>query len=239
LPPWRQRGFTLIEIIVAISIFAVLMTTLYASFNAVVGRNEAIEEGRELYEMARNCMERISRDLAAVYVERPPLYSVPDIDDPEDPYRLVGEEEPVGTEIFSRLRFASNAHLPMGEDMQAGICEITYYVEPVGRFEAEYVLRRSDTAYPYDIDDFEADETPDPILCRGVRAFDVSFLEQEAVEGRKQWDSEDRAGKYATPRAVKIELAVSEGDTSYVFTTAVILPLYREAIEEERRRRKG
>lgn len=228
-----DRGFTLLEILVAISIFAVLMTTLYASFNAVTNRNQAIEEGRGLYEMARSCLERIRTDLSAIYVELPPLYTPPDFDDPADPYRFVGQEEIVGAESFSRLRFASQAHLPMGGETETGIAEIVYYVEPVDRFDSAYVLRRSDTAYPYDMEEFAMDEATDPIVCKGVESFQLSFIDQEG-EARTDWDSEEGILEYATPRAVKIEITVSDEASSHAFSTTVPLPVYRKPLEGER-----
>src|SRR6056297_2156207 len=69
-----EKGFTLLEILIAIFIFAIVMTTIYSAFNAVIAKNEAINQGRGLYEMTRNCLDRMTRDLTAIYVEQPPQY---------------------------------------------------------------------------------------------------------------------------------------------------------------------
>ena len=237
------RGFTLLEILVAIFIFAIVMTTIYAAFNAAVSRNEAIEEGRGLFSMARTCLDRMTRDFSAIYVEMPPQYEPPDFDDDPDPYRFEGIEEIVGSESFSRLRFAADAHLPMGGEGASGLAEIVYYVEraeaadtggtAMAASEAGYVLRRSDTAFPYDMAELPEAELPDPILCKGVQAFSLSYYDA-AGETVTTWDSEADIGDYATPRAVGIELEISDGKTSRKFHTTVKLPVYREAIEEER-----
>ncbi len=233
----NTRGFTLLEILVAIFIFAVVMTTLYASFNAVISKNEAINEGRGVYEMARNCLDRMADDLAAVYVERPPLYEPPDFDDPEDPYRFVASEEIVGSESFSRLRFAADAHLPMGGEKTRGIAEIVYYLKESEAMDPGFALRRADTAYPYDASEYASYEesAPDPILCRGVKSFSLDFRDSEG-EWQPEWDSENSRGKFATPGAVRIQLKVSDGSNSHAFETTVTLPVRREALEEGRKR---
>ena len=233
----NTRGFTLLEILVAIFIFAVVMTTIYASFNAVVSKNEAINQGRGVYEMARNCLDRMTEDLSAVYVERPPLYEPPDFDDPEDPYRFVASEDIVGSETFSRLRFAADAHLPMGREKTEGIAEIVYYLEAEEGLDSEFVLRRADTAYPYDASAYASYEesAPDPILCRSVQSFSLEFCDSEG-EWQPGWDSENSRRKFATPRAVRIKLKVSDGRSSHGFETAVTLPVYRQELEEGRKR---
>jgi len=237
------RGFTLLEILVAIFIFAIVMTTIYAAFNAAVSRNEAIEQGRGLYSMARICLDRMTRDLSAIYVEMPPQYEPPDFDDDPDPYRFEGIEEIVGSEDFSRLRFAADAHLPMGGEGASGLAEIVYYVDraedaATGGTGMEgpgggYVLRRSDTAFPYDLEELPEAKLPAPILCKGVSEFTLTYYDASG-ETVTTWDSEADIGDYATPRAVGIELEISDGKTSKKFNTTVRLPVYRQAIEEER-----
>lgn len=233
----NRRGFTLLEILVAIFIFAVVMTTIYASFNAVLSKNEAINQGRGVYEMARTCLDRMASDLSAVYVERPPLYEPADFDDTENPYRFVASEEIVGSESFSRLRFAADAHLPMGGGKSGGIAEIVYYLEAVEAPDSGFVLRRADTAYPYDASGYESydESAPDPILCRNVQSFSLELSDSEG-EWRPEWDSENSRTKYATPRAVRIKLKVSDGMNSHAFETAVKLPVWREELEEGRKR---
>jgi|SRR6056297_3353717 len=233
-----EKGFTLLEILIAIFIFAIVMTTIYSAFNAVIAKNEAINQGRGLYEMTRNCLDRMTRDLTAIYVEQPPQYEPPDFDDSPDPYRFVCEEELVGNENFSRLRFAAHAHLPMGKKESGGIAEIVYYVDEIetygDRYASQYVLRRSDTAFPYDEDEADrfGEEAKDPVICKDVKEFSVTCYDCEE-ETQTEWDSDENIGKYATPRAVGIKLSVSDGETAHIFQTTVTTPVYREKIEEE------
>ncbi len=232
----QQEGFTLLEILIAIFIFAIVMTTIYASFNAVVSKNEAINEGRGLYEMTRNCLDRMTEDFSSAYVEAPPQYEPPDFDDPPDPYRFVCTEEMIGTENFSRVRFSAHAHLPMGKGERTGIAEIVYYVDEIEEYEAqngsEYMLRRSDTAFPYEEEESYTKEGKDPIICKSIKQFSVICYDSEG-ETQTEWDSDESIGKYATPKAVGIKLSVSDGKTSHIFQTTVTIPVYREKMESE------
>lgn len=233
-----EQGFTLLEILIATFIFAILATTIFGAFQAVFSTTELVEKGADLHEMGANCLDRMALDLQAIYLSLPPEYSKPGFDDPPDPYRITGENEYAGTGSFGRLRFASQAHLPMGENPQTGVAEIVYYVDemqgPAGT--TAYAIRRADHLAPYP-EQFEPDPA-DPILCQQVRG--LAFLYYDAEnETRESWDSDSEKSDYATPRGIKIvlELAADKREAgeeeapSLFFETLVKLPVYREAID--------
>ena len=122
-----DRGFTLMEILVALAIFSIIMTTIFGSFHSVF--NTAGPLGEDLNEMAKNCLDRMVLDLQSIHVSLPPEYRPPDMNDPPDPYRISGEAVPVENASFGRLRFAGLAHVPLGKTRQDGIAEIIYYVQ--------------------------------------------------------------------------------------------------------------
>ncbi len=233
-----EQGFTLLEILIATFIFAILATTVFGAFQAVFSTTELVEKGADMHEMGANCLNRMSLDLQAIYLSLPPEYSKPGFDDPPDPYRITGENEYAGTGSFGRLRFASQAHLPMGETPRTGVAEIRYYVDAVQKPEGRtgYVIRRADHLPPYP-KQFEPD-AGDPILCEQVRGLAFVYYDAEN-ETRESWDSDSEKSDYATPRGIKIvlELAASKREAgeaqapSLFFETLVKLPVYREEID--------
>jgi len=226
----KNSGFTLLEILIAIFIFAIVMSTIFGTFNGVISRTDAIKNGMGGYEMARTCLNRISSDLNAIYVEQKPLYAPPDFDDPPDPYRVVGKDTFAGNKNFSQLRFASTDHLSMTKNVENGIAEIVYYVVEQGYPESEYVLKRSDVVYPYD-EDYEFEEKDsDPVLCEDIEEFSILYFDKDENEYEK-WDSESDFLKYATPYALKIKLKINSSDGSYAFDTKIALPVFRKASE--------
>lgn len=222
------NGFTLLEILIAISIFAVVVTTVFGSFNFVFGNVEAIENGMTEYETARDGLHRMMADLRSLYVSQPPAYDIPENTVQQDPFRVVGEIDAVGNSEFSRLRFASLSHLPLGREWRQGIAEIIYYVE--AQPDDSVTLKRSDRL---DFNEPLPEERNDPILCENVRALKFTYLDAEGDE-RERWNSDSEEYEYATPRAIRIQLAVGSGLQPNEFEVLIALPLYRDNPEDSR-----
>jgi general secretion pathway protein J len=219
--PASNIGFTLIEILVAILILGVVVTTILASFNMVFSTTEALESSNLYYEMGKNCLNRMILDLKAIHVAQRPIYRPPELDTTPDPYRIVGSQsDSVGTN-FAEIRFASRAHLPMGEETRTGIAEIVYYVQEKG--DDQRVLQRADHLYPYPL--FEKQYT-DPVLSENVKSLAFTYYNAEGSEA-EAWDSESEEYDYSSPTAIGIRLELGEGEESYVFETKVLLNAHR------------
>lgn len=223
----RVKGFTLFEILVAITLFSMIVGLIFGAFREITDSNEAIAEHSILYEMAQGCLSRITDDLHSLYVSIPPGYKKPDIDDPPGLYRVLGELTYAGNDSFSRLRFTSLAHLPMNGSQAEGIAEIVYYVQETEG--DQYVLRRADNLFPYE--DFE-EKTSDPILCEKIREFSITYFDDENSD-ETTWDSDSRENDYATPRAISFSIGIGGDDEEdpLIFKTHVLLPMYRQKSE--------
>lgn len=220
-----MRGFTLFEILIALFIFSVVVTTIFGSYRAVFSSVEPIERGINEFEMATNCINRMVLDLKSAYVLPRYAYSQPGFDDPPDPYRMVGDGDYTAGGSFSRFRFTSLAHVGMGGGIRDGVAEIVYYVRESQ--EAGAVLKRSDTLPPFP--EFEPGGG-DPVLCENVKALTFTYYDEEGIE-YEAWNSEAGEFKYATPRAIRIQLETGDESRSLFFETLVDFPVYREKIE--------
>ncbi len=231
---WNTVGFTLLEILLAVTIFAVVITTVYGALRAVLSKNEAIRQGSDIYEMARICLNRIVFDLTSVYVESPPLYKPPGFTEPPDPYCFVGEESYVGAKKFSRLRFASTAHLPMAGRPEKGIAEIVYYVKEREEPQSDCVLKRADALCSYDEKYRFEEKDTDPVLCEQVEDFSLTYFDEEG-EAYEKWDSDSDGYQYATPRSVEVKLTIGQNSQARSFYTRVTLPVYREDMKDTKK----
>ena len=221
----RRRGFTLMEILLSFLILGIVVTTILASFNAVFSTTDTLNSSSRFYDMARNCLNRMTLDLEAFYAHQPPLYKKPEFDDPPDPYRIVGSTIDVGGTGFATIRFTSGAHLPLGISKRDGIAEIVYYVQ--AKNDGQMVLRRADHLYPYP--EFE-ERAGDPVLCNNLKSLVFKYLDADGSE-LDEWDSESDEYGYATPVAIRIALVIGDETTSYDFGTTVRLAARREKIE--------
>ncbi len=218
-------GFTLMELMLAIVILGLVVTTVLASFNAVFSTTDALESNSQIYEMAKNCLKRMTLDLESAYVALPPLYKPPEFDDPPNDYRIVGSSEDSGGTGFAQLRFTSRAHLPLFDSTKGGVAEIVYYL--VARENGSLVLKRSDNLYPYP--EFE-EKGSDPTLCERVKSLAFKYYDAEGSE-YEAWDSESSEYEYATPASIAIQLEIVDDGGSQYFGTLVKLPVQRPKIE--------
>lgn len=217
------KGFTLIEVLIAIFILGIVMTTVYTSFNTIVGKTEAIEGGSDMYEMGKSCLNRMSDDLLSIYISRKPAYFKPEFGDEPEPYRIVGEQSYVDDAMFTKLKFSSLAHIPFSSSVRpAGIAEIVYYVSK-SEFGG-YVLRRFDALFPHE--PFE-ENTSDPVICENIKSLKFKFYDEEGEE-YETWDSESDEFDYATPTSIDIRLEIGNSENTYLFSTHVKLALCRK-----------
>jgi len=222
---YTDSGFTLLEIMVAIFIFAIIVTTIFSSYSVLLSGNETVDQGTAPYEMAKNCLNRMSVDLESIHVTLPPGYSSPVLGEPADLYRIVGENFEDQGVSFPRLRFTSLAHISFGGKTEKGIAEIVYYVQASG--DGNYVLKRADNLYPYKT--FE-EKAGDPVLCTDIKSLTFKYYDQDGT-AYDSWDSDDEDFGYSTPRAIDINLELAENSNSLWFKTMVELPVYRKKKE--------
>ena len=223
--PHSVSGFTLMEILLAFLILAIVVSTILGSFNAVFSTTDTLENSGKYFDMARNCLNRMSFDLDSLYVTQPPFYKKPEFDDPPDAYRIVGSNTDVGGTGFASLRFTSNAHISLDNTSRGGIAEIVYYVQ--SKADGQLVLKRADHLFPYPPFEEKGD---DPILCRHVKSLAFKYYDAEGEES-EEWNSDTDDYDHATPTAIGIQLEIGNESESYAFETTVRLAVHRDKME--------
>ena len=224
--PAGRSGFTMIEILIAIFIFSIIVTTIFGSYRGISEQIAAVSKDRYLIEMGRNCIDRMTRDLRSIWVVQLPGYSRPRVNHDPDPYRVAGEEDSAGDHTFTRFRFTSLAHLPIRPSRSFGIARIVYYVQ--ADENDVYRLFRSDRLFPYE--EFAPDPL-DPVLCTHVHSLTFLFFD-DTGESHTSWDSESESVEFATPTAVEIRLELGDESNLEIFKTRVTLPVHREKLPD-------
>jgi general secretion pathway protein J len=221
----KHAGFTLLEVLVAVLIFAIVMSTLFTTFNAFLVSAETVKNEVVYTEMINNVFKRISLDLESLFVLQPPAYQKPEFNSDPDIYRFVGQETSVGQTSVSSLMFASLCHIKFNDDPRQGIARIRYYLKP--NENDLYTLYRSDALPPFAE---EMESCYDPVLCRDVSGFDIVYRDGNGDEYRS-WDSDDPAFAYTFPESIDIKITFGPGENPRIFTGSIRLGTGRVPIE--------
>jgi len=227
-----HSGFTLIEILIAIFIFAVVLTTIYTSYTGTFRVVNETESQAEIYRMARIALERMLEDLESAYIPKRE-------ENPESgegtlhPFQFVGEDMETKGRYADTLRFTSRAHINLsGEEQDPGTLEIGYYVKENDEGD-DFVLYRSERpvfeeAFPVE------EETGGLVLCERLVSVNFTYHE-ENVEVRESWDSASDASRDKLPKMVSISLEFVNGsdpEAPFRFMTSVALPVSRDINDE-------
>jgi general secretion pathway protein J len=169
-----RNGFTLLEILLALSILATVLSTVFASYTGTFRLVSETEGQAEIYQMARVALERILEDLESFYL-------------PEQAETSEAQEaEPLFEFANSSLRFPSRAHLAFGkEDQSWGTTEISYFVEESDGGEGKILYRRDRPSWGKDESSGEG-EGGLP-LCERLASVKFSYLDAEGEE-TEDWD---------------------------------------------------
>lgn len=214
-----NRGFTLVELLFAIFIFAIVISSVYGSYRATFHIVNGSEFQLDMSHRARVVLQRISED----------LYSI--VAGPGGVLR--GETNEYSGVRGDNLSFVSSAHLVLKKsDTQSGHALIEYSVEADegGDFLNLY---RSDTLLLPGIDS-EGDEPQKHLLCRGLQGLRFTYVNEDGTE-TDEWQSDEGAvanedGGQETPflpNLMYVELSFaesSESENNTVFKTGIALP---------------
>jgi len=228
----KSRGFTLIEILLAIFVFGLVISVVFGAYTGTLNNVNAVEKTMTGYESGKVGLERIHEDLSSLQVTPKLFYKKPSNEEEHDSYRILTDTSDAGGESFPRLRFASMGHVDLSGEGRTGVAEIVYYVTKDPTDENSFVLRRADTL---DFDLLKSkDERADPILCDRIRSVTYTFYDEQGDE-HEDWDSDSSSNGFATPAAVAVRIEMDGPDgregTAIRFETRAALPVVREKLE--------
>jgi general secretion pathway protein J len=208
------RGFTLLEILLAIFILAIVMSTVFASYTGTLRVVEDSRYGNDVYAMARNTMKRIIADMESI-----------------SPYngsfRFISEETGIGEEDFTTVTFFTSAHLDFFGDHSSGIAVVSYYVEEDKEKEG-YLLKRNDVLYRGEEEEEDV-KASGFVLCDSLKSVTFAFYDSGG-EVYESWDSSSTLApaKGRAPALVSIGLEFinpEDEENPFHFTTRVFIPM--------------
>lgn len=211
-----NKGFTLIEVLLAVFIASIVMGVLYASFFQIIKAKEKVEQELELYHEARVIFSKMTRDLVTAF----PRGSVATISSDSSPsdFFIGGQEG-----NFSKLTFTSLSRTPAKDAKESDQTEISYYLEPLEDDPELFALMRRDD--PTIGTDEGGSQYP---ISERIVGFTLSYLGEVSANSENQelaleWNSSDGS---SLPSAVNVNIVLRgpRGD-DIEFNSLVLIPV--------------
>lgn len=228
----RRRGrfgFSLIEVMVAIAVMAMISTLIFTAFSSLKRSKDGVRRVSERYREGRMALSRITRELQSAYLSK---------HQPLDQSLLVGKTAFLGEpgSPGARLDFAAFVHRRLDRDArESDQAEISYYVLENPNQPGVFDLIRRESPR---IDDEPKEGGKAQVLATDVDLFDVEYLDPLTGLWSERWDSTEALRQLdRLPHQVRITLILNGGARSeasrahgtVTFATKVSLPM-RQAL---------
>ncbi|MBE0598741.1 MAG: hypothetical protein IH614_15915 [Desulfuromonadales bacterium] len=192
----------MVEVLVAVTITALLLTTIYGVFTSVSTAKERVEGSGEGYHQARILFDRIGRELRGAYF-------LPTKNKTRFAGGLTGEQYPY-------LELSTTATTPQGGN-RGGIAIVRYELQPDPEAptggppdEVPQVLLR----WEYNLSDPEEEERPGYRLATGIFDFKLRF------HNGSEWLEEWQARPGGLPKMVELTMSIPIDGEPVPFRTA-------------------
>lgn len=215
----KKKGFTLIELMLAIAISVVVVGTVYVTFYQSHKVTKSIMAQTEVYQMARLCMDRMMKDLNCIYfspylVLDEDLKSNQKANELAQKYRLIGKNENDGTNDTDRLYFTTTSDIGLGD--KSGILnEVDYELKEDPDNKGMYFLIRREDNKPHD-GITESGRNPGMEIAENVVSMNIVYYDKSGKES-DEWDASSTSPP-ALPHMIKITLTFKNGNDTYTFT---------------------
>jgi len=215
----NNKGFTLLEILLAFFIFSILFVTIYASYSGSFKTINMTESRMELYRKAAIAMDRISEDLQASYISVLPLNS---FGEPAGYTRFFGEDNDINGRDAGTMSFFSRIAPLFSDEIKTATGQLVSYDVIQGDEEDELVLLRSENPEFTE----ESEEKEGLALCDGLQAITFTYFDDDG-EPHESWDSDSEELENTLPRMVSVSLEFlnyENPDAPLMFMTSIVLP---------------
>lgn len=205
------KGFTLMEIVIAIAITSFIGLGIGVAFNNTIKAKETIEKTAEHYRMLRTAMARMTREIGAAYVSD--RYDSKRYRDAFDrPTNFIGARD--------KLMFTSLAHQRLSSDAKESDQMVVEY--QVKTSTEKGVRNRNDLIRREKVvleERMERGGTED-VLFEGAKKIEFQYWNSERKQWEDEWDTRRTDRKSILPTRVKIVLtALDEGGKEVKYTT--------------------
>lgn len=232
--PRAARGFTLIELMVALTMLAIVLSSVYATFYSGVKAMRDRRGPDDAYQVARLVMETITNDLSMAFYRS-------GTDRKDHPTQgFIGSDGQDGDYARDRLDFTTASHVLVHDGRpETDVVEVSYYIDDTYT-DRPLLVRRED---PLPDAELRHGGTL-RVLAERVVGLNFRFREPgEMPSGRTSeepddeseepewfdtWNAETREGGKSLPELVEVTVTIlDEEGQEHTFGTTVLLHPYQ------------
>lgn len=227
-----RYGFTLIEVIIAISILSMILSIAYSALNQIISSKRMLDDRRDAGLIADAVLLRMTRELQLIYLDEtgrvlllPPRDKVDEKVPPNA--TIIGEPSKLDNgepgDSIKFLALEGGQYLPDG-GTHSGIVQISYRVEPdpdqQRGSQATYYLIRDETPYKTDPKEAYKDSMIFPVTANLV-SLGFEYYDQEKEEWATTWGEEN---KRKLPSMIRFSISM-RSPAGVVETYATAVPI--------------
>jgi len=225
------HGFTLLELLIAMSILAVVLSTLFAAYAGTFRVLRETESQSDIYEMAGTAATRIIEDLESAVS---PAGAVPSSKGGarEIPALFQGQRKETGGMPADTLLFRTRSSLSFsGQGPGEPEVDVHYDVHESEEGAGLVLYRRSSPVLARELPGDRAAGWP---LCDRLAGVRFTYVDQGG-NAQDRWDSTEEAFAGRLPSLVVVELSFfnpSAPEAPYRFKTGVSLPMASDVYQK-------
>jgi len=217
----KRRGFTLMEVVIAIAITSFIGVVIGVSFNTTIQNKEIIEGQAEHYRMLRTAMNRMVREIGGAYISD--RYDAKRYRDAYDrPSNFVGKRDDLVFTTLSHQRLYSDAK---ESDQMVVEYSVKSSSAPKARGRMDLIRRENVRLEERSMERGGTEDT----LFEGAKKIEFQYWNSERKEWEDEWDTRRTERKSILPTRVKITLtATDENGKEVKYTTQTRIMLNTE-----------
>jgi general secretion pathway protein J len=206
-----RRGFSLLEVMVAMGIVALVAVLIYGAFSGMSRSRDNMAQVGDRYGQGRSAVSRMARELSSAYISAHiPFQQV----QYTRHTAFVGRGDRVDFNAFANVRFRADTHV-------SDQAEISYFTarNPDGGLD---LVRRIDRT----LDDKPTEGGVVQVLAENVTGFRLKYLDPLTNEWTDSWDSTQPAAQLGRlPAQIWLTLWVAGGPRDAPIELSTKVPL--------------
>jgi general secretion pathway protein J len=213
------RGLTLIEVMVAVAVLAMVSVLIYGAFDGLGRGKKSLGRANDRYHQGRAALSRMSMELSSAFLSsHQPLT--------EQQFRRLTIFKSTMSSPADRVDFTSFSHRRLVRDShESDQNEISYFGSPDPAVSGKIdLVRREDTII--DLEPKRGGEVQ--VIAEDIESFHLQYLDAQTGLWTETWDSSQISGQpNRLPFEIKISLTMKGGtpEKPIAFLTKLTMPM--------------